>query len=115
FTFPLAVANPGTFMMSNPRTLIAAVNDDGTVNGPDHPVAWNHVVSIYATGGGPMSGAPPDGQAATGPVNTDIRPQVIFGNGLLDDKYILYSGLAPQFPGMWQVNIQIPPNVVLPG
>jgi uncharacterized protein (TIGR03437 family) len=73
------------------------------------------VVSIYATGGGPFKNPPKDGEAASGPVETVIKPDVLLGTAILDPKYVEYSGLAPQFPGMWQVNVRIPPNLVQPG
>lgn len=114
FTFQLAVAAPALFQM-NKQGLVAAVNDDGTINGPDHPVAFGHTVSIFGTGSGPITGAPADGQPASGPISTDIKPDVLLGTAFLDPKNITYSGVAPQYPGMWQINITIPSNSVAPG
>ena len=59
-------------------------------------------VEIYATGLGPVSGG-----------LTVNQPRVLIG---LTEAQILYSGLAPGLPGVYQVNAQAPgggPTVTL--
>ena len=50
---PVAAASPGLFTLdSSGSGQVAAINQDGTVNGPSHPAPWNTVVSFYGTGAG---------------------------------------------------------------
>ena len=55
-----------------------------------------------------MANAPPDGQAATGPVPTAVTPQILLGNAYVPSANIQYSGLAPTLVGLWQINFQVP-------
>ena len=93
---------------------LAALNEDGTVNGPTNMVSRGKVIVLYGTGAGFVSGAPPDGTPATGALNTDAQPpavRVLIGSDFVPDANILYSGLAPGFPGLWQLNVKIPDTV----
>jgi uncharacterized protein (TIGR03437 family) len=66
------------------------------------------VVLIYATGLGPVSPAPPTGQpASSSPLSlTTIPPTVTFGGATATE--VLFSGLAPGYVGLYQVNVRIP-------
>jgi uncharacterized protein (TIGR03437 family) len=99
----------------------AVVNDaDGTVNGPSNPAAAASYISIYATGQGFLQGAPPDGNIPqSGLVNTSVLPKVWINACYVDDsnctgetgiENVEFSGLSPQFPGVWQINVRIPKN-----
>ncbi len=114
FPIPLNVASPALFVINSTTPgagQVAAVNQDGTINGKDHPALNGSTVSFFGTGEGFVPGAPPDGVGATGPVPTASKPMVIIGTtlpGFVPDENITYSGLAPGFPGLWQVNVKIP-------
>ena len=99
----------------------AVVNDaDGTVNTPTNPAAAGSYISIYATGQGFVQGAPPDGDIPrTGLVQTSALPKVWINACYVDDasctgetgvENVQFSGLSPQFPGVWQINVRIPKN-----
>jgi uncharacterized protein (TIGR03437 family) len=98
----------------------AVVNDaDGTVNGPSNPAAAGSYISIYATGQGFVQGAPPDGNIPQGLVSTSVVPKVWINACYVDDSSctgetgvptVTFSGLSPQFPGVWQINVRIPKN-----
>jgi uncharacterized protein (TIGR03437 family) len=99
----------------------AVVNDaDGTVNSPSNPAAAGSYISIYATGQGFVQGAPPDGDIPrTGLVQTSALPKVFINACYVDDasctgetgvENVQFSGLSPQFPGVWQINVRIPKN-----
>jgi uncharacterized protein (TIGR03437 family) len=99
----------------------AVTNDaDGTVNGPNNPAAAGSYISIYATGQGFLQGAPPDGNVPlAGLVQTSVLPQVWINACYVDDsnctgetgvENVEFSGLSPQFPGVWQINVRIPKN-----
>ncbi|MGI8988549.1 MAG: hypothetical protein ACR2I2_03055 [Bryobacteraceae bacterium] len=104
--------SPGLFTLTQTGSgQAAAINQDGTINGSDHPAPRNSIVSFYGTGQGVVPGAPPDGTAPSGPVPTSQNPQVIIGTGFVPPENVTYSGLAPGFPGVWQVNVKIPDTV----
>ena len=93
---------------------VAALNQDNTVNSPTNAAARNEVIQLFGTGQGFVSGAPPDGELASGLVQTSDKPAVWI-EGSTDDRggyvppdYVQYSGLAPSLVGVWQINVKIP-------
>ena len=52
-----------------------------------------------------MSAAPPDGAAATTTVTTNTTPTVLVNNV---PAAVSFSGLAPVYPGVYQINLQVP-------
>jgi uncharacterized protein (TIGR03437 family) len=99
----------------------AVINDaDGTVNSPGNPAAAGSYISIYATGQGFVQGAPPDGDIPQGGlVTTSVVPKVFINACYVDDSTctketgvdtVSFSGLSPQFPGVWQINVRVPKN-----
>ena len=114
FPIPLNVASPAIFVINSTvpgQGQVAAINQDGTINGKDHPATNGSIVAFFGTGEGMVPGAPADGVAATGAVSTSVNPQVIIGTAFVDDANIAYSGLAPGLVGVWQVNVKIPDTV----
>jgi uncharacterized protein (TIGR03437 family) len=102
-----------------PNRQAAVINlKDGTVNGPLNPAARGDYISIYATGQGAVPGAPDDGDIPKGLVTTPDTPRVLIGTCFVADcmrqpnedpsPFIQFSGLSPQFPGVWQINVRIP-------
>ena len=91
---PVSQAAPGLFTASQTGWgQAAAVNVDGTINGPANPVRIGAFVSLYATGAGQ------DASAIT--VTVDGIPAPID-----------YAGQPPgQAPGLLQVNTRILPGV----
>jgi uncharacterized protein (TIGR03437 family) len=69
-----------------------------------HPVAAGEVVLIYCTGLGAVSSTPADGVAASGQATT-ATPAVSIGGA---KGVVSFSGLAPGFVGLNQVNVQVP-------
>lgn len=110
-TLPAAVATPGFFTTTqNGRGQIAALNEDNTVNSASNPVGRGKVIQLYATGQGFLPDAPPDGVPAPTDrlVSTPLRPRVIVNT---TDGEVLFSGLAPGFVGVWQLNVKVPESV----
>ncbi len=99
----------------------AVINSDGTVNSPTNPAARGSYISIYATGQGFVPNAPSDGSPAPSDplLTTPFTPQVNI-NGKFPEEYpvsqgdppagtfVQFSGLAPGFVGVWQINVFIP-------
>jgi uncharacterized protein (TIGR03437 family) len=66
FNLPVASTAPGIFTASGPGIgQAAALNHDGTVNGPNHPEPRGGVVSLYLTGEGQIAPAGIDGKVTT--------------------------------------------------
>jgi uncharacterized protein (TIGR03437 family) len=98
--------------------LAAVQNADGTLAQPagsipgrtTHPAAIGDTVVIYTTGLGTVVPAIPDGTIPPPGelINTQHKPSVYFG-GITGE--VQFSGLSPQFVGVYQLNVVVP-NVV---
>jgi uncharacterized protein (TIGR03437 family) len=107
----MAPVSPGLFTADGSGNgALAALNEDGTVNSPTNPIGRGKIVILFGTGMGVIPGAPPDGQAPTGPVAAPFPPRVVINNFVPDD-HIVYAGLAPGLPGVWQLNVRVPQAV----
>jgi uncharacterized protein (TIGR03437 family) len=95
---PIQKTAPGIF---------AALNQDGTVNAPNHPAAPGSTVSLLATGLGPT-----EPQAVTGlvaPQNPAFTPMVPLSATLgAETAPIVSASLAPGLVGVFSVTLQIP-------
>lgn len=104
----LARFAPGIFTM-NGQGQGAIVNAlTGQLIGPSSPAtAGSTYISIYCTGLGPVSNQPLTGAAASASMlsQTLLQPTVDIGGV---PAGILFSGLAPTFVGLYQINVQVP-------
>jgi hypothetical protein len=129
-------ASPGIFMQQFTGTSrqAAVLNQDNTSNSQSNPAVRGHLVQIYATGQGVLPGLPADGVAApssplvvvpksltqvligvcllsettTAPAGCANQPGDVGTSGSVASTWIPYSGLAPGWVGLWQINAQIP-------
>jgi len=105
----------------------AVLNQDFSVNSPTNPAARGSIIQIFCTGQGALNNPPADGAAAgTTPLSeTPQTPRVAIGTSFVDDgpvlpgdptngQWVTYSGLAPGYAGLWQINVFVPMRV-LPG
>jgi uncharacterized protein (TIGR03437 family) len=110
--FQIDAESPGLFTVDGSGSgQIAAVNADGSLNNGANPAKAGSVVTMYATGQGLIRGMPADGQPAHGLMETSRTPQVFINSGYVSPGDVLYSGLAPGFVGLWQINVKIPSDV----
>jgi uncharacterized protein (TIGR03437 family) len=111
--FRIDSVSPGLFTADATGSgQLLAVNQDGSINDATHPAKAGTYISLYGTGPGAISGLPPDGQPAQGIINTDSRPGVfINGPDFIPDGDVQFSGLAPGYVGLWQINAKIAANV----
>jgi uncharacterized protein (TIGR03437 family) len=83
------------------------VHANNTLVTPSSPAQAGEVLTIWATGAGPLNNQPMDG--AGGPISplasTVVTPTVTIGGF---PGTVLFSGLAPTFVGEWQINVQLP-------
>ena len=121
---PMNVASPGILLQQYTGAVREAVvaNADSTLNTPTNPAKRGTVITIYATGQGFVPGAPPDGSLPQGLVTTPTNPRIVMNGLFLDEialepgdppngQFIQFSGLSPSYPGIWQINVQIPMGI----
>ena len=98
----LGPTSPGVFTLGGNRGAI--INQNGTINSPTNPARRGEVISVFGTGFGPLR---PQGalQVTTNPVEGKLE-----GESLPTQ----YSGAAPGFPGLYQINLFLP-TAVAPG
>ena len=89
---------------------LAIRNANGQLVGADNPVAPGEVIVLYATGLGPVTVEVPDGERApSDPLAYTQDPFDALVNGERCD--VLFSGLAPGFTGLYQLNLALPDDL----
>jgi uncharacterized protein (TIGR03437 family) len=92
--------------------LIVAVNQDFSINGPDHPAHVGEALTIYAIGLGATSPAVATGALAPSAeplARVTPTPDVVFGAGLFATNVApAFAGLTPGAAGLYQVNVIVP-------
>ena len=72
------------------------------------PARRGGVISIYTTGLGEVVPVARDGENSLDALRETVRePRVLIGGTEAD---ILFSGLAPEFVGLYQINVRISPD-----
>jgi uncharacterized protein (TIGR03437 family) len=107
----LASVAPGVYTMNAQGQ--GAVEDalSGQLISPINPArAGATYISIYCTGLGPVTNQPATGAAPRAGVlsQTAAQPTVSIGGV---PATVLFSGLAPTFVGLYQINVQVPAAV----
>jgi uncharacterized protein (TIGR03437 family) len=101
---------PGIFVVGDWTTGAGAIlhGADYALVSSSNAARRGEVVLIYATGLGPVRNAPATGRpASSSPLSeTTVVPTVTFGGATATE--VLFSGLAPSFVGLYQVNVRIP-------
>ena len=96
FSPNVAGAAPGIFTVAGGVGQAAATNQDGTVNSASNPAARESIIVLYATGQG-----------------NDLSAVSLTIGGYT--AALLYAGPAPGYPGLMQINAQIPGGFLPPG
>jgi len=117
-TWPVVQTAPGVFTVDG--TYAAALNQDGTVNTATNPAQAGSVVSIFATGMGPINPSPPDGSLLEPPLPVDVLPMAVVYNAgcffvfycTFTDPTVSYQGPASlEVAGLTQISFQAPPPI----
>lgn len=107
YTVPLAAASPGFFPYAGNA---AAVDfQAGAIVTNSSPAKRGDTVELFVNGLGPVTPTPTSGSPAptNAILNTTTLPTVTLGGVNLP---VGFSGLAPGFIGLYQVNVTIPAN-----
>ena len=106
-TVPLADAVPAFIENSG---IAVALDQNNAVVTTANPVKRGQVVVLYMNGLGPVNGGPASGEFASKTVltHTKVDPTVNIGG---QTATVLFSGLAPGFPGLYQVNAIVPTGI----
>jgi uncharacterized protein (TIGR03437 family) len=94
-SIPVTVANSAPALFADPSGQAAVTNQDGTVNSQGNPAARGSVLSLYGTG---------LGTAASASVTMEGY-----------SAQVLYAGPAAGYPGLFQINAQVPGGFLPPG
>jgi uncharacterized protein (TIGR03437 family) len=102
---PVLAAQPGIINYSaQGGTFGVILHADYQLADVNHPVTAGEIVLIYCTGLGVVTSPPDDGAPANGQT-TVVLPSVTI-SGM--NAPVSFSGLAPNFVGLNQVNVQLP-------
>jgi uncharacterized protein (TIGR03437 family) len=118
----IAGASPGLFTSTQDgRGQAAALNQDGRVNSSSNPAAKGSIVVLYGTGQGQVSPPVQDGvPAPAGVLSSTVTVPTSDGRACVTSQPTMcvaigatfgdvqFSGLAPGFVGLWQINVRIP-------
>jgi uncharacterized protein (TIGR03437 family) len=102
---PVLAAQPGIINYNAPGGNFGVIlHDNFQLADSAHRAVPGETVLIYCTGLGAVSSAPADGAAATGQ-STVVMAKVTMGGV---HAAVSFSGLAPGFVGLYQVNAMVP-------
>jgi uncharacterized protein (TIGR03437 family) len=106
-TVPVVSAQPGifTYAVGN-KTYGAILHANYSLANTSNPAAGGETMLIYCTGLGSVTPQPANGTAAVGATQTTISPTLTIAGVAVND--ISYSGLAPGFVGLYQINAAVP-------
>jgi minor extracellular serine protease Vpr len=108
YTLNLATYAPGFFTNPSGSTNAAAEDLTYTVITASHPVARGTTVTLYMNGLGPVNNQPADGWPAGNTSTTTTTPTITIGG---QPATVTFSGLAPTFADLYQVNATVPTNI----
>jgi len=106
---PVYSAQPGIFEVpatpAGPR-VGAVIHVAGDLVTPTNPAMPGEIVSLFLTGAGPVE--PPIGTGVRGrvPPARTVLPVTVTVSGVSGD--VLFSGYAPGFIGLYQINFEVP-------
>jgi uncharacterized protein (TIGR03437 family) len=104
-SFPVASSAPGIIVYGSDRAV--AINQDYSLNAPEHPALPGGWITVYMTGQGAVH--PPVASGAASPSNPVALPALpVTATIGGQPAHVLFAGLVPGGVGLFQVNLQIP-------
>ena len=116
-SWPVVEAAPAV-LLSSDGVHALALNQDGSVNSASNPAAAGSIVSVFATGLGPIAPPLADGTLVGFPLPTNVLPISVgftvgnppFGANISNPLEVTYAGPAPYLvAGTSQVNFKLGP------
>ncbi len=107
-TVPISTYAPAVFVYG--RNLAAALDEKNILISSTNAAQRGHVISLYANGLGPVTNQPASGAPApSSPLaQTTQTPSVTIGGVAAP---VQFSGLAPGFTGLYQINVTVPSSI----
>jgi uncharacterized protein (TIGR03437 family) len=106
-TIPLAGYAPSFFVYGLPSSAIAdALDLNYHLISTSNPAVPGQIIQLYCNGLGPVNSPPLDGAAVSGINSTTTTTPVVTIGG--QQAAVQFSGLAPGFVGLYQVNVTVP-------
>jgi uncharacterized protein (TIGR03437 family) len=109
YTLDLATYAPGFFTYPSGSSNAAALDLSYAVITANHPVSRGSTVALFLNGLGPVNNQPADGWPATDSSSTTVATPTITIGG--QPATVTFSGLAPQFADLYQVNATVPSGI----
>lgn len=109
-------AAPGIFVIDQSVTpgRGAILNQNGSINSESNRARRGEVIQIYANGPGALSAPIADGAASpASPLVTTVSTPQVYIAGV--PAVVQFSGMAPNFAGLWQVNAFVPEQSFISG
>ena len=104
-------AAPGIFANNGDGAIL---NQDSSANSNTNRARRGQIVQIYATGPGALTQPVADGAPAPGsPLALTVSTPEVFIAGV--PAAVQFSGMAPGFAGLWQINVTVPDNAFITG
>lgn len=107
--------SPGIFFDgASPVRQGGVLNQAGQYAVDGAPARRGQVIQIFATGQGSVNPTVPDG--AVPPAGSLANARGVTKVYIsVDEAQVLFSGLSPQFPGLWQINAVVPDKPYITG
>ncbi|MCC7341823.1 MAG: hypothetical protein IT170_12125 [Bryobacterales bacterium] len=104
----IAATAPGLFAIADGIPVVT--RPDGSLVTPESPARPGQIVTLWATGLGPVLPPLKPGELPRGAAPLDQKvPFEVRVNGVpIPGGHILYAGVAPGFAGLYQINILLP-------
>ena len=106
-TVPLADSAPAFFTNSG---IAASLNPNYSIITAANPATRGQSIALYMNSLGPVTGGPVSGEYASLTTLTPTKntPTVTIGG---QNATVLFSGMAPGFPGLYQINCTVPSGI----
>lgn len=106
-TVPIATYNPA-FLQSCGAA--CALDTNYKLISTGNPAKRGQYIQLFANSLGPVTNPPGDGVAATAsPLSQTTTPPVVtIGGAVVPPADVQFSGLAPGFPALYQINVMVP-------
>ena len=112
-TADIVPVSPGIFfVVGDPLAQGGILNQDSAYAIQAAPARRGQVIQIFATGQGEVDNEVADGAVPTALTRARGATKVFVS---VDEAQVTFSGLSPQFPGLWQINAVVPDKAYIAG